>query len=103
MTKTQHFSLQPSESIIFQAATNIYASYIVAGQVTGENQARYPARRGSVCQTRLQRKLVCPICEAIQRLVIFLMVNSFLCPEIKFPIIIIHHIARVQGVYYDHT
>jgi hypothetical protein len=38
MTKTHHFSLQPSESIIFQAATNIYASYIIAGQVTGENQ-----------------------------------------------------------------
>jgi hypothetical protein len=38
MPKTHDFSLQPSESIIFQAATKIYASYIVAGQVTGENQ-----------------------------------------------------------------
>jgi len=40
MSKTHHFSLQPSETIIFQAAVNIYASYIVAGQVTSENQAK---------------------------------------------------------------
>ena len=40
MSKTQDFSLQPSETIIFQAAAKIYASYIVAGQVTGENQAK---------------------------------------------------------------
>ena len=40
MSNTHHFSLQPSETVIFQAATNIYASYIVAGQVTGENQAK---------------------------------------------------------------
>jgi hypothetical protein len=39
MSNTHHFSLQPSEIVIFQAAVNIYASYIVAGQVTGENQA----------------------------------------------------------------
>ncbi|OHB77409.1 MAG: hypothetical protein A2Z25_01230 [Planctomycetes bacterium RBG_16_55_9] len=38
MSKTHHFSLQPSETVIFQAAANIYASYIVAGQVTDENQ-----------------------------------------------------------------
>jgi hypothetical protein len=39
MSKTHHFSLQPSETAIFQAAVNIYASYIVVGQVTDENQA----------------------------------------------------------------
>jgi hypothetical protein len=39
MSKTHHFSLQPTETVIFEAAVNIYASYIVAGQVTGENQA----------------------------------------------------------------
>jgi len=39
MPKTQHFSLQPSETIIFNAAASIYASYIVAGQVNDENQA----------------------------------------------------------------
>ncbi len=39
MSKTHSFSLQPSETAIFQAAANIYASYIVAGQVTGDNQA----------------------------------------------------------------
>lgn len=39
MSKPHYFSLQPSETAIFQAAANIYASYIVAGQVTGENQA----------------------------------------------------------------
>lgn len=38
MTKTHHFSLEPSETAILQAAVNIYASYIVAGQVTSENQ-----------------------------------------------------------------
>ena len=38
MSQTHHFSFQPSETIIFQAAANIYASYIIAGQVTGENQ-----------------------------------------------------------------
>jgi hypothetical protein len=40
MSKTHDFSLQPSETVIFQAATSIYASYIVAGQVTSENQAK---------------------------------------------------------------
>ncbi len=39
MPKTHYFSLQPSETAIFQAAANIFASYIAAGQVTGENQA----------------------------------------------------------------
>jgi len=38
MSETFHFSLQPSETIIFQVAANIYASYIAAGQVTDENQ-----------------------------------------------------------------
>jgi hypothetical protein len=40
MSKTHNFSLQPSETIIFQAAVNIYTSYIVAGQVTCENKAK---------------------------------------------------------------
>ena len=39
MSKTHHFNLQPSETVIFQAAANIFASYIAAGQVTDENQA----------------------------------------------------------------
>lgn len=40
MTNTHYFNLQPSETAILQAAVNIYASYIVAGQVTSENQAK---------------------------------------------------------------
>ena len=40
MSKTNYFNLQPSETVIFQAAVNIYTSYIVIGQVTGENQAK---------------------------------------------------------------
>ena len=40
MSKTHDFSLQPSESVIFQAAAKIYASYIVTGHVTGENKAK---------------------------------------------------------------
>ncbi|MFC1781668.1 hypothetical protein ACFLZ8_05345 [Planctomycetota bacterium] len=40
MSKTYHFSLQPSETVIFQAAANIYASYILASQVTSENQEK---------------------------------------------------------------
>ena len=40
MSKTNYFNLQPSETAIFQAAINIYTSYIVIGQVTGENQAK---------------------------------------------------------------
>ena len=39
MSKTHYFSLQPSETVIFQAAANIYASYVQAGQVTSENNA----------------------------------------------------------------
>ncbi len=39
MPKTHYISLQPSEIAIFQAAANIYASYIAAGQVTDKNQA----------------------------------------------------------------
>ena len=39
MSKTHYFSLQPSETVIFQAATNIYSSYVQAGQVTSENSA----------------------------------------------------------------
>lgn len=39
MSKTHYFSLQPSEAAIFQAAANIFASYIATGQVSGENQA----------------------------------------------------------------
>ena len=38
MSKKNYFNLQPSETAIFQAAINIYTSYIVAGQVTDENQ-----------------------------------------------------------------
>jgi len=38
MSKTHYFSLQPSEMAIFQSAANIYASFIAAGKVTGENE-----------------------------------------------------------------
>lgn len=37
MPETHYFSLQPSELAIFQAAANIYAGYVAAGQVTAEN------------------------------------------------------------------
>ncbi len=39
MSKTHYFSLQPSENAIFQAAANIYASFIAADKVTPENEA----------------------------------------------------------------
>ena len=39
MSKTYSFNLQQSETAIFRAAANIYASYIMAGQVTDDNQA----------------------------------------------------------------
>ncbi len=39
MSKTHYFSLQPSEIAIFQAAANIFASYIAARRVTAKNQA----------------------------------------------------------------
>ncbi|KPL20280.1 MAG: hypothetical protein AMJ75_12015 [Phycisphaerae bacterium SM1_79] len=39
MSKTLYFNLQPSETAIFQAAANIYASYIRTGEVTSENSA----------------------------------------------------------------
>jgi hypothetical protein len=38
MSKTNYFNLQPSETAIFQAAVNIYTSYIVTDQITSENQ-----------------------------------------------------------------
>ncbi len=37
-TKKFYASLQPSEMAIFNAAAKIYASYIVAGQVTDSNE-----------------------------------------------------------------
>jgi len=37
MSKTHYFKLQPSETAIFQAATNIYAAYVATNQVTAEN------------------------------------------------------------------
>ena len=39
MSKAHYFSLQPSETAVFQAAASIYASYVQAGQVTSENSA----------------------------------------------------------------
>jgi len=39
MSKKHFFSLQPSEAAIFRAAANIYAGYIVAGQITEDNAA----------------------------------------------------------------
>jgi hypothetical protein len=39
MAKKHFFSLQPSEAAVFRAAADIYASYIVAGQVTADNEA----------------------------------------------------------------
>ncbi len=34
----QFFKLQPSEMAIFQAAANIFASYVATGQVTPKNE-----------------------------------------------------------------
>lgn len=39
MSKKHFFSLQPSEAAIFQAAANVYASYVAARQVTDDNEA----------------------------------------------------------------
>jgi hypothetical protein len=39
MPDTHYFHLQPSETAIFRAAANIYASYIAASQVTKDNEA----------------------------------------------------------------
>jgi hypothetical protein len=39
MSKKHFFSLQPSEAAIFQAAANVYASYVAAGRVTDDNEA----------------------------------------------------------------
>jgi len=60
MSKTHHFSLQPSETVIFQAATNIYASYILAGQITGENEAKKmkEAITASISMARLVENVV---------------------------------------------
>ena len=40
MAKSHYFSLQPSEMAIFQAAANIYASYVATVQVTPENEVQ---------------------------------------------------------------
>ena len=60
MSKTNYFNLLPSETAIFQAAINIYTSYIVAGQVTGENQAEKmkEAIAASISMARQVEKLV---------------------------------------------
>lgn len=39
MAKKHFFSLQPSEAAVFRAAATIYAGYIVAGQITADNEA----------------------------------------------------------------
>jgi hypothetical protein len=38
MREKYHATLQPSETAIFQAAANIFASYVAAGKVTEENE-----------------------------------------------------------------
>ena len=34
-----HLTLQPSESVIVNCASRIYAAYVASGQVTDENEA----------------------------------------------------------------
>jgi hypothetical protein len=60
MSKTQYFNLQPSETAIFQAAANIYASYVQTGQVTSENNAEImkKAISASVSIARTVEKIV---------------------------------------------
>ena len=38
MEKKYYASLHPSEAAIFQAAANIFASYVASGKVTDENE-----------------------------------------------------------------
>ena len=38
MKEKYHATLQPSETAIFRAAANIFASYVVSGKVTDENE-----------------------------------------------------------------
>jgi hypothetical protein len=38
MKEKYHATLQPSETAIFQAAANIFASYVGSGKVTDENE-----------------------------------------------------------------
>ena len=38
MKEKYHATLQPSETAIFQAAANIFASYVASGKVTDENE-----------------------------------------------------------------
>jgi len=60
MSKKNYFNLQPSETAIFQAAVNIYTSYIVAGQVTDENQTEKmkEAIADSISMARYVEKIV---------------------------------------------
>ncbi len=38
MKEKYHATLQPSETAIFQAAANIFASYVTSGKVTDANE-----------------------------------------------------------------
>jgi hypothetical protein len=38
MKEKYHATLQPSETAIFQAAANIFASYVASGKVTDANE-----------------------------------------------------------------
>ncbi|MGD9032000.1 MAG: hypothetical protein PVJ69_08525 [Desulfobacteraceae bacterium] len=38
MKEKYHATLQPSETAIFQAAANIFGSYVASGKVTDENE-----------------------------------------------------------------
>jgi hypothetical protein len=38
MKEKYYATLQPSETAIFQAAANIFASYVASGKVTDENE-----------------------------------------------------------------
>jgi len=39
MSKGYYLHLQPSEAVVFEAAANIFASYIATKQVTEDNEA----------------------------------------------------------------
>jgi hypothetical protein len=60
MSKIQYFNLQPSEAAIFQAAANIYAGYVQAGQVTSENNTEImkKAISASISIARTVEKIV---------------------------------------------
>jgi hypothetical protein len=48
MKEKYYATLQPSETAIFQAAANIFASYVASGKVTDENEMILKAIKTSI-------------------------------------------------------